>query len=404
MVAIVHGFPSKSSALQFEAAWQHPQRDRRIKVKVPGLPVDSRRTVGVPGKLRLCKAMLCLDPWMRYGLGIRFLREEYAKSYDGLSLPPPLPPAGALDTERTTGEQGGLRMYASPLSDSQGMKWLEATGVPGACTMCKVCTEPFGAGEAVMSCHHCGTPAHVRCLAKRMLRDAGDESEVIPSEGVCLAPACGRRLLWSRLVKGVHTYRRALNAGDNVGGEADGSGAHCGAVDHAGSPLVWRVDDSGDDEDEDDDCGDVSDDDDDDDDDDADSDRESDHSARDTTSQPFKEENEDDFFWGLNSKIPDCSQRSAVDSVGGGDCVDISRCTQLLSVQKSLGSDPRKAKISERGGDASVIPSTKRRPDYLSSGGSDVGSEGLSDCSLPSPPKLSLVERLRLRRLDRTDN
>ena len=69
MVAIVHGFPSKSSALQFEAAWQHPQRDRRIMVKAPDLPVDSRRTVGVAGKLRLCKAMLCLDPWMRCAMG-----------------------------------------------------------------------------------------------------------------------------------------------------------------------------------------------------------------------------------------------------------------------------------------------------------------------------------------------
>lgn len=65
MVAIVHGFPSKSSALQFEAAWQHPQRDRRISVKVCDLPIDSRRMSGVPAKLRLCKAMLCLDPWAR---------------------------------------------------------------------------------------------------------------------------------------------------------------------------------------------------------------------------------------------------------------------------------------------------------------------------------------------------
>ncbi|CAM9123640.1 unnamed protein product, partial [Laminaria digitata] len=201
MVAIVHGFPSKSSALQFEAAWQHPQRDRRIKVKAPDLPVDSRRTVGVAGKLRLCKAMLCLDPWMRYGLGIRFLREEYAKSYGSLSLPAPLPPAGAPDTELSAGEQGGLPMYASSLPVSQEMERLKAMRVPGTGTTCKVCTEPFGIGEAVMSCHHCGTPAHVRCLAERMLRDAGDESEVIPSEGVCLVPACGRRLLWSRLVK-----------------------------------------------------------------------------------------------------------------------------------------------------------------------------------------------------------
>ncbi|CAM9429620.1 unnamed protein product, partial [Hapterophycus canaliculatus] len=119
MVAIVHGFPSKSSALQFEQAWQHPQRSRHIKSKVRDLPVDSRRTVGVPGKLRLCKAMLCLDPWARYGLGVRFLREEYATSYSNLRLPSPLPPNGDADTDLSTGAQAGLPMYSGPLPGSQ---------------------------------------------------------------------------------------------------------------------------------------------------------------------------------------------------------------------------------------------------------------------------------------------
>ena len=336
-----------------------------------------------------------MEHLVRYGLGIRFLREEYAKSYDRLSLPSPLPPAGAPDTELSAGEQGGLPMYASSLCASQEMERLDAMRASG--TTCKVCMEPFGIGEAVMSCHHCGTPAHVRCLAERMLRDAGDESEVIPSEGVCLVPACGRRLLWSQLVKNVHTYRRAVCVGD--GGEVDGSDAHYGAVDHARGPLVWRVDDSSGDEDEDDDdCGDVGDDYDD-----GGSDGESDHSARDIASQPTKEE-DDDIFLRLSSMSPDCTQWSAVDSLGGGEGVGLSKCRQLSSAQEPFASNRPQASASGSGDDdVSVITSTKCRRDYSSSGGgSELGWEGLRNCSPPSPPTLSLVERLRLRRLGRS--
>lgn len=285
-------------------------------------------------------------------------------------------------------------MYASSLSGSQEMERLEAMRVPGTGTTCKVCTETFSIGEAVMSCHHCGTPAHVRCFAGRMLRDAGDESEVIPSEGVCLVPACGRRLLWSRLVRDVHSYRRAACAGD--GGEADESDPHCGAVDHARGPLVWRVDDSSGDEDEnDEDCHDVGDDEYGDEV--AGSDGESDHSARDVASQPTQEEGDDDAFWRLSSNSPDCSQKSTVDSVGG--C----KSRQLSSAQEPLASDRPEANVSGGGDDVSVVASTKCRRDYSSSGGgSDLGWEGLSNCSPPSPPTLSLVERLRLRRLGRS--
>lgn len=347
--------------------------------------------------------LIILQHLDRYGLGIRFLREKYAKSYGSLSLPAPLPPAGDPDTELSAGEQGGLPMYTSSLPVSQEMERLKAMRVPGTGTTCKVCTEPFGIGEAVMSCHHCGTPAHVRCLAERMLRDAGDESEVIPSEGVCLVPACGRRLLWSRLVKGVYTYRRAACAGDRE--EAEGSDAHCSAVDHARGPLVWRVDDSSGDEDEDDDdCGDAAGADDYDDDDDVGSDGESDHSARDLASQPTMED-DDDIFWRLSSKSQDCTQWSEVDSVGGDGGVETSRCGQLSSTQELRASDRPQANVSGSGDDVSVIGSTRCRRDYSSSGGgSGLGLEKLSNCSPPSPPTLSLVERLRLRRLDCTDD
>lgn len=340
-----------------------------------------------------------MEHLVRYGLGIRFLREEYAKSYDGLSLPSPLPPAGAPDTELSAGEQEGLPMYASSLSASQEIERREAKRVPGTGTTCKVCMQPFGIGEAVMSCHRCGLPAHVRCLAERMLRDAGDGSEVIPSEGLCLVPACGMRLLWSRLVKDAHTYRRGVCTGDD--GEADENDAHCGAVDHVRSPLVWRVDDSSGDEDEDHDhCREVSDDDYDHD---TGSDGERDHSARYVASQPTQEESDDDLFWRLSRKSPHCSQRSTLDNVGGGEGVGLSKIRQLSSAQEPFAGDRPRANASGSGDDMRVMASTRCRRNHGSSdGGSDLGWEGLSNCSLPSPPALSLVERLRLRRLGRS--
>ncbi|CAN0550452.1 unnamed protein product, partial [Ectocarpus sp. 8 AP-2014] len=72
---------------------------------------------------------------------------------------------------------------------------------------CALCVESFCAGAMLMSCYHCGASVHVRCLADRMLRDAGDDvRELIPSEGNCWVPACSRRLLWSRLVKEAGGY------------------------------------------------------------------------------------------------------------------------------------------------------------------------------------------------------
>ncbi|CAM9395653.1 unnamed protein product, partial [Choristocarpus tenellus] len=70
MVAVVHDFPSKTSALQFEWAWQHPDRDRHIRGNVGCMPLVSRRTAGVRGKLTLAKAMLQLQPWSRCDLAL----------------------------------------------------------------------------------------------------------------------------------------------------------------------------------------------------------------------------------------------------------------------------------------------------------------------------------------------
>ncbi|CAM9380375.1 unnamed protein product [Ectocarpus fasciculatus] len=379
MVVIVHGFPSKSSALQFEAAWQHPQRDRRIKVKVPDLPVDSRRTVGVPGKLRLCKAMLCLDPWARYGLGIRFLREEYATSYAKLDLPQPLPVKGDPDTELSTGARGGLPVYKPPPGSQE--ECLEAQR-PSRCVLC---VESFCAGAMLMSCYHCGAAVHVRCLADRMLREAGDDvREVIPSEGSCWAPACSQRLLWSRLVKDAQAYRPRVSP--STGGVDDNVNAAGG---DGGGPPVWRVDDdSSDDEEDDDDEGRDGGDG-------HDSDGaggwSSDAGSTDFISQPYpgeEDEEDDSDDWRL-SPAHSQGKRAGKDSDGNGQP---KRCPGSGEMPGGVKS-PALANGNEQ--HVSFVDTTSNRYDSEGSEGRDQMTKNAEQ----SPPNLPLAERLRLRRL-----
>lgn len=340
-------------------------------------------------------------PFHRYGLGIRFLREEYATSYAKLDLPLPLPANGDADTDLSTGPQEGLPIYTSPPGSQE--ERFSALRLPGG--KCPICSDPFGAGATLMLCYHCNAAVHVRCLAARMLREAGEHGcEVIPSEGVCWVPACRRRLLWSRLVKGVQVYRPKVSSSSELE-QTLGDGPVDGGTEIDRGPLVWRVDDSSDDDD-----------------DDGDSDEDcsecgSDLAAReegvagwssgaasrdlvsDIEEGEEEDEDDDDSFWKLDGGGPGCSQTRAggpgktratrpISSCGemsGRDC----RTSSLLAVGRA-----EVGKTLGRGY-ASFVDTTNDRCDSEDScGGGDQERETEN-----SPLMLPLLERLRQRRL-----
>eukprot|EP00227_Mantoniella_beaufortii_P004666 CAMPEP_0197607596 /NCGR_PEP_ID=MMETSP1326-20131121/47417_1 /TAXON_ID=1155430 /ORGANISM="Genus nov. species nov., Strain RCC2288" /LENGTH=185 /DNA_ID=CAMNT_0043175671 /DNA_START=85 /DNA_END=639 /DNA_ORIENTATION=- len=76
MILIVHGFPSKVQALQFEWAWQKPRLSRAVREVATTLGLSDKSS-SLPNKIRLVMAMLHLSPWCHLPLTVHFLSKEH---------------------------------------------------------------------------------------------------------------------------------------------------------------------------------------------------------------------------------------------------------------------------------------------------------------------------------------
>lgn len=188
MVLIVHGFKSKVSALQFEWAWQNPQRSKRLSHLKKKTTKETKFTY----KLRILSEMLNTGPWSRLPLTIHWLKQEYREDFP-IDSPPPMHIPIAY---------GQLKKAKKVVTDSHEEKEEDIVSQ----TICLFCNNEklnFRKDESFLHCivKSCDFVGHITCYSEHFLKSEkkGCKPFLIPISGVC--PGCDQYLLWGDLVR-----------------------------------------------------------------------------------------------------------------------------------------------------------------------------------------------------------
>lgn len=215
IVAVIHGFSSKTQGLQFEWAWQNPTKSAALRVqsgRKDAISLPSQKKNSVSGRLQTLAALVSIPPWALCPLTVSLCAEKAdwpALGIQDIKFPKEakveFEPAGAL--------QKWVRRYEY----RQGMKTIVPCRFGEAGTRCVKCKEsvslsarsPGENNRRLTYCASCGALWHLSCLAKSGAKDDNaSEKSLLPNYVHC--DSCQTDMHWSLAVR----LGRALESDD----------------------------------------------------------------------------------------------------------------------------------------------------------------------------------------------
>ncbi|CAG8002194.1 unnamed protein product [Penicillium olsonii] len=240
MSLVVEGFMSRVGALQFEWAWQHPEKSRHLepdeqsqaKVNIdpktgkPKAKPRSRARRSLTAHLEDLHSLLRSTCFSSGPLRVRFFRADVYRVWRAWNdrvdsrLPPNIkiildgdnlatvPNAKQTTELEPAGCINNLSVDYTRLEDylDKSMFMLEDPED----LLCTVCKKPVApTTEQIVVCPHleCRGTSHLLCLSSHLLDATGEPDLLVPAQGSC--PLCKNTVQWSTMMRELSFRNRA---------------------------------------------------------------------------------------------------------------------------------------------------------------------------------------------------